>query len=116
MIPSSPRRPWPRTPRPRARSPLRRPPRWERLHPRSPRPRARIPRGAVQRVPKKRVHEIAKQQGLSSKEVLAALNAAGIEAKVAQSSVEEAEALKALKANGADGAQAEAKAAAKSSS
>ena len=38
---------------------------------------------------KKRVHEIAKQEGLSSKEVLAALKAAGIEAKVAASSVEE---------------------------
>jgi translation initiation factor IF-2 len=63
-------------------------------------------------VPKKRVHEIAKQQGLSSKEVLAALNAAGIEAKVAASSVEESDALKALKAAGADGAQADAKPAA----
>ena len=109
---SSPRRPWPRTPRPRARSPLRRPRRWERTHPRNPRPRARIPRGAVPRVPKKRVHEIAKDQGLSSKEVLAALNAAGIEAKVAASSVEEADALKALQAAGADGAAAEAKPAA----
>ena len=49
---------------------------------------------------KKRVHEIAKQEGLTSKEVLAALNAAGIEAKVAASSVEEAEALKALAAAG----------------
>ena len=39
-----------------------------------------------------------RQQGLSSKEVLAALNAAGIEAKVAASSVEEADALKALQA------------------
>src|SRR3954469_21118290 len=47
---------------------------------------------------KKRVHEIAKQQGLTSKEVLAALNAAGIEAKAAASSVEEAEALRALEA------------------
>jgi len=60
-------------------------------------------------VPKKRVHEIAKQQGLSSKEVLAALNAAGIEAKVAASSVEESDALKALKTAGADGAQAASK-------
>jgi translation initiation factor IF-2 len=60
-------------------------------------------------VPKKRVHEIAKQQGLSSKEVLAALNAAGIEAKVAASSVEESDALKALKSAGADGAQAASK-------
>ncbi len=50
---------------------------------------------------KKRVHEIAKQQGLTSKEVLAALKAAGIEAKVAASSVEEEDAIKALA--GADG-------------
>jgi translation initiation factor IF-2 len=53
-------------------------------------------------VARKRVHEIAKARGLTSKEVLAALKAAGIEAKAAQSSVEEAEALQALKA--ADGA------------
>jgi translation initiation factor IF-2 len=46
---------------------------------------------------KKRVHEIAKAQGLTSKELLAALNAAGVEAKAAQSSVEESEALAALK-------------------
>jgi translation initiation factor IF-2 len=52
-------------------------------------------------VAKKRVHEIAKQQGLTSKEVLAALNAAGIEATAAASSVEEGAALDALK--GADG-------------
>ena len=49
---------------------------------------------------KKRVHEIAKEQGLTSKEVLAKLNAAGIQAKAAASSVEEAEALAAL-GNGA---------------
>ncbi len=49
---------------------------------------------------KKRVHEIAKQEGLSSKEVLAALSAAGIQGKVAASSVEEEEALKALAAAG----------------
>src|SRR6266852_1114898 len=62
---------------------------------------------------KKRVHEIAKQQGLTSKEVLAKLNAAGIEAKAAASSVEEADALAVL-GNGAapaDG-KADAKAAA----
>jgi translation initiation factor IF-2 len=52
---------------------------------------------------KKRVHEIAKAEGLSSKELLAALKAAGIEAKAAASSVEEAEALAALKAAKADG-------------
>ena len=50
---------------------------------------------------KKRVHEIAKAQGLSSKELLAALKKAGIEAKAAASSVEEADALKALSGNGA---------------
>jgi translation initiation factor IF-2 len=49
---------------------------------------------------KKRVHEIAKEQGLSSKELLEKLKAAGVEAKAAASSVEEAVALKAL-ANGA---------------
>src|SRR5437763_10152032 len=49
---------------------------------------------------RKRVHEIAKEQGLTSKEVLAKLKAAGIEAKAAASSVEEAEALAAL-GNGA---------------
>jgi translation initiation factor IF-2 len=47
-------------------------------------------------VSKKRVHEIAKEHGLSSKELLEKLNAAGIEAKAAASSVEEAVALKAL--------------------
>ncbi len=51
---------------------------------------------------KKRVHEIAKEHGLSSKELLEKLHAAGIEAKAAASSVEEAAALKALGAS--DGA------------
>ena len=56
---------------------------------------------------KKRVHEIAKAQGVSSKELLAALKAAGIEAKAAASSVEEADALKAIEAaKGNGGAQA----------
>jgi translation initiation factor IF-2 len=60
---------------------------------------------------KKRVHEIAKQHGLTSKEVLAALKAAGIEAKVAASSVEEEDAAKALSAAGAgDGSKAQASA------
>ncbi len=53
---------------------------------------------------KKRVHEIAKAQGLTSKDLLAALKAAGVEAKVAQSSVEESDALAALK-NSGDGAK-----------
>ena len=55
---------------------------------------------------KKRVHEIAKAQGLSSKELLAALEKAGIEAKAAASSVEESDALKALSGNGATAAKA----------
>ncbi len=58
---------------------------------------------------KKRVHEIAKQEGVSSKEVLAALNAAGIEAKAAASSVEEQDALKALAAASGDGAKTDGK-------
>ena len=62
---------------------------------------------------RKRVHEIAKARGLTSKEVLAALKAAGIEAKAAQSSVEEAEALQALKA--ADGASGDGAAKSKAS-
>jgi translation initiation factor IF-2 len=45
---------------------------------------------------KRRVHEIAKEHGLSSKELLEKLHAAGVEAKAAASSVEEAAALKAL--------------------
>ncbi|MEX0620384.1 MAG: translation initiation factor IF-2 [Solirubrobacterales bacterium] len=49
---------------------------------------------------KRRVHEIAKSAGVTSKELLAALNAAGIEAKAAASSVEEDAALKALASNG----------------
>jgi translation initiation factor IF-2 len=62
-------------------------------------------------VAKKRVHEIAKAQGVSSKELLAALKAAGVEAKAAASSVEEADALKAIaaaKGNGGAGAQSKA--------
>jgi translation initiation factor IF-2 len=49
---------------------------------------------------KKRVHEIAKEHGLSSKELLAKLNAAGVEAKAAASSVDEAAALTALGVGG----------------
>ena len=40
---------------------------------------------------KKRVHEIAKERGISSKEVLAVLQAAGLDVKAAASSVDEAE-------------------------
>jgi translation initiation factor IF-2 len=49
---------------------------------------------------KKRVHEIAKEQGLSSKELLEKLKAAGIEAKAAASSVEEDAVLRVLGAGG----------------
>ncbi|HET8565183.1 MAG TPA: translation initiation factor IF-2 [Solirubrobacterales bacterium] len=60
---------------------------------------------------KKRVHEIAKAQGVSSKELLAALKAAGVEAKAAASSVEEADALRAISAaKGNGGAEATKKA------
>jgi translation initiation factor IF-2 len=63
-------------------------------------------------VAKKRVHEIAKAQGVSSKELLAALKAAGVEAKAAASTVEEADALKAISAaKGNGGAEATKKAA-----
>jgi len=62
---------------------------------------------------KKRVHEIAKEQGLTSKEVLAKLQAAGIEAKAAASSVEEADALSALGNGAAPAAGAKAEATAK---
>ena len=55
---------------------------------------------------KKRVHEIAKAQGVTSKQVIAALAGAGVEVKAAASSVEEQVALDALKS--ADGASAEA--------
>jgi translation initiation factor IF-2 len=65
-------------------------------------------------VAKKRVHEIAKDQGVSSKELLAALKAAGVEAKAAASTVEEADALKAISAaKGNGGAEATKKAAPK---
>jgi translation initiation factor IF-2 len=45
---------------------------------------------------KKRVHEIAKEMGLASKDLLVMLNDAGIEAKAAASSVDDAEVAKAL--------------------
>jgi len=50
---------------------------------------------------KKRIHEIAKEQGLSSKELLEKLHAAGVEAKTASSSVEETAVIRALGAGGA---------------
>src|SRR5918992_116054 len=54
---------------------------------------------------KKRVHEIAKELDRPSKDVLAALKAAGVEVTTASSSVDEAEAAKAL-GNGAGATQA----------
>jgi translation initiation factor IF-2 len=45
---------------------------------------------------KKRIHEIAKEQGLSSKDVLDTLQAAGLDVKAASSSVEEGDALRAI--------------------
>jgi translation initiation factor IF-2 len=59
---------------------------------------------------KKRVHEIAKERGITSKEALAMLKQAGLEVTTASSSVDEAEAAKAF-ANGAGATSAPAKAA-----
>jgi translation initiation factor IF-2 len=58
---------------------------------------------------KKRVHEIAKEQGISSKDLLEKLSAAGVAAKAAASSVEEADALRALGPNGVPGTATPAK-------
>jgi translation initiation factor IF-2 len=60
---------------------------------------------------KRRVHEIAKERGLSSKELLEQLQAAGVQAKTASSSVEEAAALAALQAGESNGGAASATAA-----
>ena len=54
---------------------------------------------------KKRVHEIAKEQGVASKALIDRLQAAGVEVKTASSSVEESLALRALGADGATAAQ-----------
>src|SRR5690348_17901151 len=69
---------------------------------------------------KKRVHEIAKERGIPSKEVLAVLQRAGLDVKAAASSVDEsdverafsngADAPKAAASDGAEKAAAEAKA------
>ncbi len=55
---------------------------------------------------KKRVHEIAREHGLPSKELLAKLQAAGVEAKTASSSVDEAAAVNALENGGTAAASA----------
>src|ERR671914_701678 len=49
---------------------------------------------------KKRVHEIAKERGISSKEVLSALQAAGLEVKAAASSVDEGDIRRAFDGGG----------------
>src|SRR5206468_7021500 len=85
--------------------PLRRPPRrplWPRT--RSVPGLRRLRR--ISPMAKKRVHEIAKAQGITSKELLAILQNAGLEVKAAASSVDEAEALAALGANGSASAAA----------
>jgi translation initiation factor IF-2 len=51
-------------------------------------------------VAKRRVYEIAKEKGLSSKDLVSRLQAAGLDVKAAASSVEESEALKVLSGNG----------------
>src|SRR5438132_3106485 len=62
---------------------------------------------------KKRVHEIAKERGISSKEVLAVLQRAGLDVKAAASSVDEQDIARAFasgsdgSSNGADAAPAE---------
>ncbi len=61
---------------------------------------------------KKRVHEIAKEHGLTSKELLEKLAAAGVQAKAAASSVEESAALQALGLDGASNGSANGAAAA----
>jgi translation initiation factor IF-2 len=53
---------------------------------------------------KKRVHEIAKERGISSKEVLAVLQKAGLDVKAAASSVDEDDIRRAF-SNGAEAAQ-----------
>ena len=58
---------------------------------------------------KKRVHEIAKERGLSSKELIAALQKAGVDVKAPASSVEESVVAEALSGSG-DGNAAPAKA------
>src|SRR6202035_1387551 len=55
---------------------------------------------------KKRVHEIAKEQGMSPKVALARMQAAGMKVGAASSSVDEATALQALGNGGAQAAEA----------
>jgi translation initiation factor IF-2 len=57
---------------------------------------------------KKRVHEIAKERGIPSKEVLAVLQKAGLDVKAAASSVDEAEVERAFASSGGNGADGDA--------
>src|SRR6185503_2710784 len=52
---------------------------------------------------KKRVYEIAKEKGVSSKDLLEALRAAGVDVKAAASTVEEADAARVLGAGSGNG-------------
>ena len=52
---------------------------------------------------KKRVYEIAKEKGVSSKDLLEALRAAGVDVKAAASTVDEADAARALPAGAGSG-------------
>jgi translation initiation factor IF-2 len=52
---------------------------------------------------KKRVYEIAKEKGVSSKDLIAALKAAGVEVKAAASTVDEADAARALSSGSGNG-------------
>jgi translation initiation factor IF-2 len=56
---------------------------------------------------KKRVHEIAKERGIPSKEVLAVLQKAGLDVKAAASSVDETEVERAFASSGGNGADGE---------
>jgi len=68
-----------------------------------------MPSWKKRQVANKRVHEIAKEQNLSSRELLEALRAAGLEVTAAASSVDEDEALRILKSAGEGGGDRQAK-------
>nr|MBA3508625.1 translation initiation factor IF-2 N-terminal domain-containing protein [Thermoleophilaceae bacterium] len=61
---------------------------------------------------KKRVHEIAKERGIPSKEVLATLQAAGLDVKAAASSVDEGDIARAFDPSASNGGAADEPAAA----
>jgi N utilization substance protein A len=63
------------------------------------------------RMSKKRVHEIAKERGMSSKDVLTKLQAAGLDVSAPASTVDEAAAAKALSGNGAGSGEGQPRAA-----